>query len=525
VSTFTDIKWGEADAAWEDPDVFIRTFIDLPQMNLLITEDYCVVTGEKGSGKTGLRIKIESLIKKGHFGRAFVSTIDFKSGDFETFEDTLNALSSSTAIDPQRLLRSYWEFLIVVEAARDLASAAPDFKRLLDELQTGEYTGVFLQSDEQPPTPTPTLGHYMRRLIEWACTIFEDASESRGHAQSVSDVLSFPLESDDYRSLCRLLSEYLESSDTKVWVVLDGFDVFYGSTSSEHIRNVFDSLLDTVLTFTTSAASRDVLFIKALIPHDRMVASRLRDRDKLRSRQLRIRWDPEKLQDFARAKINDSLQTPYRDFATAWKQIMPPRVVNRTYGMEEPSFDYILRHTMWRPRHLQSHLQSLDAKVRQTERNTPIERLVELAVRESCERLAGDFMTEYAIDHPHLEMLLSRFRRRTNIMPFSEFTNLIKDWLRETDETKRMTIPETLRVLFKIGLFGAIESGDQNHPIADAHALRRRSGVAPYRCMFFYKMVEPQPGFPQLTDTDEIAIHPIFFHYCQMKPDPNRIVG
>jgi hypothetical protein len=526
VNEYTKVNWGKADAAWEDRAEFIRTFIDLPQMNLLLTEDYCVVTGEKGSGKTGLRIKIESLIEEGRFGKAFVSTIDFKTGDFETFENTLNALSGSTNIDPQRLLRSYWEFLIVIEAVRDLAAAAPDFRRLLDEVKSGQYMAAFLPSDGDVPIPAPTLGHYMRKLIDWACTIFEEGQgEAKTHAQSVTDVLSFPLESDEYRSLYRLLCDYLNHSEKRIWVLLDGFDVFYGTTSSDHIRNVFDSLLDAVLTFTTSADSRRVLFIKALIPHDRMVASRLRDRDKLRSRQLRIRWDPEKLQEFTRVRINDSLRATYRDFLTAWKQIMPLRVLNRTYSLDENSFLYILRHTMWRPRHLQSHLQSLGAKIRETDGNTPIDRLVEVAIRESCERLAGDFVAEYAIDHPHLELLLSRFRRRKNIMPFSELTNLIKDCLREIDEDKRLTIPEMLRVLFKIGLFGAIDTGDPNQPLADAHPLRRRAGVAPYRCQFFYKMNEPQPGFPQLSDSDEVAIHPIFFDYCQMKPDPNRIVG
>jgi hypothetical protein len=484
-----------------------------------------VVTGEKGSGKTGLRIKLESLVRLGHLGKAFVSTIDFKSGDFETFEAMLNALSNSTDIDPQRLLRSYWEFLIVVEAARDLASVEPQFKRLLQGVQTGEYTGEFLRSDQDSTIPPPTLGHYMRKLIEWACTIFEGRSESKSHAQSVTDVLSFPLQSNDYRALYRLLCDYLDKTESKIWVLLDGFDVFYvGTTSSEHIRNVFDSLLDAVLTFATSAESRQVLLIKALIPHDRMVSSKLRDRDKLRSRQLRIRWDPEKLQEFARARINESLNTSYRDFSTAWRQIMPQTLTNRTYRVEEPTFEYILRHTMWRPRHLQAHLQSLAAKMEESER-APVERLIEVAVRESCERLASDFITEYLIDHPQLEFFLSRLRRRANIMRFSEFTNIVKDWLREVDQKKTITISETLRVFFKIGIFGAIETTDQTQTTADAHPLPRRAGVERYRCLFFYKMVEPLPGFPQLADNDEVAIHPMFFDYCQMRPDPTRLVG
>ncbi len=530
--SFEQINWGSVDAEQEPEVEFNASFIEPPSLPLLLGDDYWIITGEKGSGKTALRRKLEQDIKQRRpDGRSFAS-INFKTGDFETFEQTLASLASHTEIPALRLLGNYWEYLIVVESIRYYylrdSVFAESIDRHADDLMR-RFLGLPANDEAQQST---VIGRYMRMLMERAWTIFEDnddrrysgAADEGQKCDQKTKVLLFPSKSKTYLTARNVFSDYLKDNDFKLVIALDGFDRFYPEDCQPiHIQSIFYSLLECLREISLLNDFRSRLIVKAFIPHDRCVKLRIRDVDKIRAMQMRIRWDPDSLRYLIGKRINLSLKTTW-DFDHAWKSIVPSMVKNRRYEIEENSFDYVLRHTMWRPRQIQTHLRSIRQRCDGKIVDGP---LIERAVRASCEDLVQDFIAEYQVEHPYMRSFLARFTGRPNIMPYPEFAGIVTDCLKGlSTEREIWTFDSKLRVLYRIGFFGVIEKDDFTNKLSQStYFLPRKRVIPPYCCRFYYKTEEPQPNLPQLTQSDEIAIHPIFFDYCRQRADPDRLVG
>ncbi len=140
-------------------------------------------------------------------------------------------------------------------------------------------------------------------------------------------------------------------------------------------------------------------------------------------------------------------------FEALWSSILPETVTNPFYQIEENCYDYILRHTMYRPRHLQIHLEKLASSYhgRLIESS-----MIARSVRESNVKIANFYLKEYALDHPNLDkLIISQFKNQENVILYRNFRQIIEKALKHYGVTD-ITVDEKVDVLYTIGFFGVI---------------------------------------------------------------------
>jgi hypothetical protein len=520
------IEWGPADAA-EPDDSFLDKFIEPEDIKKLLEPKYWIITGEKGSGKTAL---CKGLILKHGSEFAAIRELLFKDVEFAAIIKNLIHLSKTTDISSLSLISNYWEYVIIIEAMK--ASIANSKLHLSKEatLLHNYLTKHGLIENTVTSTMLSLIGSCWNFIDEWTKPGGKKPNKillpSNLAPQVVDQISKYPIFDPEFKKARNIFSTYLRDKKEKVLITLDGFDRLKTSqdTNRLELQIIFEGLIEAVYAISISTDFYDCIQIKALVPYDRYISLELRDMDKFESKYRNIRWDYNSLQEFLakRLSCHHNLQH-VKTFTDLWGEVMPQKIHNSFYDIPEDTYDYILRHTMYRPRHFQIHLQMLSEMY---PNKTIDPSMISKAIRESSKKIADFFMKEYKIDHPLIEPFLKRFKGKPNIMEFKEFRAIVGNAL-EALAVKDWDIDQKINTLYNIGFCGVVKLlGPFDGQIQRIHRYHppRKIGIAPYRCDFYY--TKPIPKLSSYVDNDSlIAIHPLFFDYCDMTPDTTMLIG
>jgi len=523
----SDVDWGPTDAAEPDSN-FLNKFVEPKQIRLLLHQDYWIITGEKGSGKTALR---KALCEKYSDNFSGIVTLDFDALEYSSILCNLNNLAQITSLPRLSLLTNYWQYVLIVEGMKD-------FVRRNRGITDASYALIHNYLTKNGLIEGSHLRLFLSLIAK--CWTFVDSytKPDKYHGAQdlpvlpsnlapavVEQVRDYPIFHGEFIETTKTFSKALRQTNETILVVLDGFDRFENINNIKpEVNLVFESLIEAVYCLSINAALHDVLKVKALIPHDRFLSINLRDTDKFDNKQKSIKWSYGSLQEFLsrRAALHPRL-SHQSGFDKLWEEVMPRELQNPYYKIKEKSYDYLLRHTMYRPRQLQVHLRKLSGLYH----GQIIEpNMIPKAVRESCRKLVSFYVQEYFIDHPKLEKFIGRFRNKVNIMFYQEFRAIVADALQMFD-AKEWTVEGKIDALYEMGFFGIIQPiKDHQRSMDDEYEYLppRKAGVEPYRTLFYYK--NPRAKIiNQLHDQDLIAIHPMFFDMADMTPHPDMIVG
>lgn len=522
-----EIDWGPTDA--DAPDrLFTEKFVEPIEVKQLLHPKYCIVTGEKGSGKTALR---QALLQKYKGNYSGIVDMDFNALEYPAIVLNLNQLAQVTNIPRLSMLTHYWQYVLLVQCMKEFLLRVDDGTHL-------DYSLVRNYLEKNHLIEASYLRMFLNLITK--CWSFVDSytrpSEHKGFPdmpflpsnlapEVVDQIKDFPMLNPEFVTACSSFDKCLKAHKQHYLIILDGFDRF---ENREAIRSdvnlIFESLVEAVYALSISPTWSTQLEIKALIPHDRFLNIRLRDSDKFGERQRSIKWTYVGLQEMLarRARLHSKL-SQISEFDKIWRELLPERIENPYYHIEEYSYDYLLRHTMHRPRQLQMHLQMLGEHYQ----DQVIEpHMLARIVKQSCRKIAKYYIDEYYIDHPRLDMFIARFHDKFNILAFQEFRSIVEDAISRYS-IQGWTVEAKIDTLYEMGFFGVL------HEIAEHHLLNddecrylppRKAGIKPYRVMFYYK--NPRSRIVnRLNDRSRIAIHPMFFDYADMKPDPDLIVG
>ncbi len=522
----SDIDWGPTDAADPD-DAFLVKFIEPEEIKKLLGQKYWIISGEKGSGKTAI---CKRVVLKHSKEFSAICELEFKDVEFAAVIKNLIHLASATDIACLSLISNYWEYVIIIEAMK--ASLLKTGNHLSKE---ATLLNNYLSKHGLIENSITSI---MLNLIASCWNFIDEWTKPGGSKpnrillpsnlapQVVDQISKYPIFDPEFKKAREIFSTYLHDKNEKVLITLDGFDRLRTTkeTDRQALQIIFEGLTEAVYAISISKDFFDCFQIKALIPYDRYLSLELRDLDKFESKYRNIRWDYNSLQEFLsrRLNIHHSLQQ-LKDFTDLWSMVMPPKITNTFYNITEESFDYILRHTMYRPRHLQIHLQMMTEMYP----NKIIDpSMIPKAIRESSKKIASFFIKEYKIDHPLIEPFLNRFKGKTNIMSFKDFREIVSKALDHL-EVKDWDIEKKIDALYNIGFCGVVkhlEQHQKNIQRVYRYEPPRKMGVSPYRCDFYYN--KPLPKMTTHVENNSlIAIHPIFFDYCEMEPHPDMIVG
>ncbi len=519
------VEWGPIDADKKDPK-FVEKWIEPDNIRSLLDDKVWLITGEKGSGKTA----ICRAIKEKHGERLFsISEVNFDKVGFNAIYMNLVELATTTSVSRLATLSNFWQFAILSQLVQDCAKKNP---RLYGDLAQG--TREKSNAEGMPEKLLSLLENcwnFIDRVTGRDPRKGSDGTPanlvaSQGlNASALTQLMSYPLDSDFLGVKKRFFQRLAEHRHHTV-LLLDGFDLLRNDDiPRDGVRLIFESLIEAIRTVNSDPDLPEQISIKALVPHDRYLGLTLGDSDKVSSFHLPIRWGREPLRYFLKKRMQLCPALQGDKFQQLWRDVMPETVQDPHTHIEEDSFDYLLRHTMYRPRQLQLHLQRL-AKSHPGAVIQPS--MVPPSVAESSKEIAKYFIDEYRADHPNLGKFIAGLSRKDNIVEFKELRHIVADGLkkyaaRRDDIVTDGAVEEKIDVLYAMGFFGIVKTQNGRDKARDRYFPPARQGERRY-VDFYYLNPQAHVG-ESLAEADLVAFHPVIAEMAEMRPMFDMLVG
>ena len=495
---------------------FQQHFVATPEFAKLLSDNCKIVAGSKGSGKTAIMRALSDIdVYKTRYFAVYGVKLDGMK--FAPLIEAMKKLDTASKQGVVAIARTAWQNVIavfVLEAAIE--------KKLLSANERGKIRKYLLDSDYVGSASDKLHGHLERvwrllsKLSKAKKRASADAEESLLglHARQQRAIDAFPGDPrlDEYLSWTRAA---IRSSGKRLLICLDGLDtvVEYTLESRDY---VFAGLIDAVYKSATHPKLEGVV-VKALIPKELAHGARghlIRDLDKIDQYMESIHWDSDNLGAFIKRRLEEHLKTKGRPFEDVWREFFPERVRNDIHNSEEDSYQYLLRHTLFRPRQLLKHVQNIldewDSRFsRAPFRVDPT--FIPKVVAETNYKIAEYVVNELFLDFPRLAEFLKSFRGLPSVNQWAEVASRIERYL----DVKPEQVGEVFSDLYNYGIFGI----SQSPPAADG----KRSPMQ-FAFGFMTRRVEYNVA-SNIKDHSLVALAPVFVEYCNCKPSPFGIVS
>lgn len=517
----SDVTWGPINATENDRQ-FSDKWIEPTEIKNCLDHNCWIVTGEKGSGKSAIQRAMREIHSADYYATPLV---DFDKVTFRLLYDNLILLSNTTKLSTSVTLSNYWQYAIVIEMLRACVKRDPAiYGDLLQDVPNSRHEDI-------------PLNERLMRLIEEAWNLIDEFTDAQKASSSVPranllasgglsakllhNLSTFPL-GPEYEAVKREFFRRTEHHHHRVTLILDGFDTLITQDAEPaSIHMIFSSLLDAILSLRSNPDLPGNIGIKALIPHDRYINISLRDADKVDAMHTPIRWNIETLKKFVEKRITSTSKLKAGSFHTLWKQVFPESIIHPVYKIEEDSFEYLLRHTMLRPRQLQIHLNEM-ATAHPGLNIDPS--MVPKSIANSSQNLAKFFMDEYSLDHPNLENFILTFHRKSNVMELKAFRDLVAAGIKRFHGPEHgINVDYKLDILYATGLYGIVQFVDPGDQMQERYYPPTRESRPHYVDFFFRKPYNKVSA--RFSDDTLIALHPIFVDFANLRLDPSLIIG
>jgi len=360
------VEFGPDDAGAFDK-FFIDKYVEENNFKILSDNLFSIITGEKGSGKTAL-VKGINIFHKSKY--THIVNINFGDLSFSAIADRILKIHETSNIDALYLMVNYWKYSFVTEAMKVII----DNKKLhLLPIESDMYNYLVNNDhmNEHLSTRLLNLSDKIVKILEFV-TKPKKNNDNNGLLGGITTadlekIKNFPLKTDKFPALSSEFAEYLSNKQITILITLDGLDILRVEKREDFkkLQLIFEGLIAATYHISTSEKYSTSILLKSLIPYDIYLSLNPRDLDKYDEKSSKIRWDYYSLQEFLRKRITFSIDFKREvTFENAWHEIMPKKLSNTHVDLEENSFDYLLRHTLYRPRQLQVHMQTLSQEYR-----------------------------------------------------------------------------------------------------------------------------------------------------------------
>jgi hypothetical protein len=450
--TETRRSLGDLDAA-TDPsfrDHFVES-LDLLRIN---TRSSDIIYGMKGVGKTALRRALTDL----HADRYFhTRTVDLDQINFPHVYSALLEINRSSRADVTALARKAWLNVLSVYCLETVADALSEN----DELKT--RIKEFLAGKGFPETESPhnLLIRVISGLLTWVAGIGVDKEE---HLKGAGDSQPLTLMNDlslnsSLRALLLESCALIERSGKGVLICLDGFDSIVEHNADSR-KAIFAGLIDAVYRCTKDPAFSKGFGFKAFLPQELTEEARntVWDSEKYIFNTHSLKWSEKNFQDLIAKRLRPYAKTKSTAFGDIWRDFMPERLTNPSHKTDESTFSYVLRHTLYRPRHLLIQLQFLLDRWDESHSSFRIDpSFIPAVVAQTNQKLAERVVSQLALAHPTLPSFLRSWTRSSNTILLSDFLSRIGRYFNCPGPQEA---GEVFDSLFNFGIFGLARASE-----------------------------------------------------------------
>jgi hypothetical protein len=484
----------------------------LPELFLADTEFHkkamdplsSVVIGRRGTGKT-------ALAHYYRFGKASYDIyvdVDEPAVFSKVLEQLSKSMSNSMTIveDITKLWElSLWTSLMV-EICRDGGNTLDGRKAAID---------LYLRKIGVRPD---TASQVMRAVLEGVAKL---ASPVGGNAVELVYRIQDILTSPEFTGAKLSVLKILERGQRAV-IVIDTLEQF--QVRKSEMQYALGGMLQAVTRLALGTEHKN-LHVKCFLPAEifpYLVTSAVQNIAKTLEFPVYLHWRPKELLRLATKRIHSYMLAEHPKLARSvgevdmsdarevrnrvWAKYFPDKVTTRS-GMEEDSFQYIVRHTQLRPRQVIWLCNAIaqNALDRGVFPRIEAQDIVQ-GVEKVEESLAAEVLNGYQTVYPGIQQIMASFRGQPNLLDTSSRLDQLASRTKNAWPVEFINYDRYVfgQMACEVGIVGAVE-GMTDRVIA---------------AEFEYSRKEPL----HLNWDEPCAIHPLFYRYFRIKVRSDRIV-
>lgn len=493
---------GELDA---DTDTAFKShFVESAILRRIFNNKSNVIYGAKGVGKTALRRALTEINESSY---CLTNTINLDQMSFKRIHAAFHDLQETTQTEIPALASNTWRMLLALYCLETVSNILPNNLDLKQEINDFLTDQGFIEEDSH----NRMVGQIERLMLQIAEIGVEEKTSPMGlHKRQIAIINSFPT-NKKMINLLNNVTNYVRISEKRfILVCLDGFDSIKEHTQ-ESRKAIFTGLIDAVNKYSKDPLFNQLFCFKAFLPQELTEGAFTWDDDKSMYQTHHISWSEIDIQNFLTKRLQHYSRKKSSNFSDIWYEYMPDKITNNIHRVEENSYSYILRHTLYRPRQILAHIQTIINRWDETSTSFRIDsKFIPKVVAETNRILANYVINQFKITYPNVDNFMRSWNGIPNTMTVADFQSRIKKMFHVNDSAELDTIFDDM---FKFGIFGTtnrneIEKGSQQTKfnfgfVGDNHNLN-----------IHYN----------LENDDLIAIAPIFHEYCNCKPSEFGVV-
>lgn len=272
------------------------------------------------------------------------------------------------------------------------------------------------------------------------------------------------------------LFTYIRDHCLSVTVCLDDIDDI-GFQYSRPDRILINSLIRSTIKSNKTFSDKKIN-IRVIItcPTELYYQSRVWGSDTIIGKCVCVKWsNPKAMQQLVNKRIALELEKKKRtprfdgdvysiETSQTWNRIFPSQIMNE-FGNNELTFDYILRHSFYTPRHILQYCDEItDCNELEFEKwlerkdagHQEASEIIRSRVVECSRKIVDSILGIWGRIFPGIDEVLTTFRDRPSIWYEQQLRSWIRNFCRGfmTRDDKRLSVEDVIQILYQIGFIG-----------------------------------------------------------------------
>jgi|AVFP01.1.fsa_nt_gi hypothetical protein len=421
-------------------------FLETAIYNRVVLGIKTLVTGRKGSGKSALCLMLhKGLSHKGY--SAFITPDAISADEIRRFE--------MIGVDEQQSKKLVWRYIFLVQICKFIVSVSRD--KWDDEsdwpVEVRKIRKFLIENREVDDL---TFRESFWRIINRITTSLSFGAFGQSIDVEINDApndgLKLNLELDFLEK--HLKNQLKEIGNTKFYLLIDQVDEIWSNDPSS---NLMASALLMAAKEINGAFNNvySIVFLRT----DIYEQLQFFDKDKLHGDEEPVIWDNNQLINLILKRAQISTGNINMTVDEFWSEYFPKNIENN------PTTEYIVSHTLMRPRDIIQFCNLCVDNARRANNNTVQEKHILEALDLYSGWKLNDLFGEYRINFPFLNDLMILFSNTSYVMPRQRFDSIfqrIKPSLdkRYADYQSFLTSDTVLNILYGIGFIGVERMGE-----------------------------------------------------------------
>lgn len=502
------LNLGKGISEYEDSNTREFIFEEPFNYNKIFQDDYHIISGRKGTGKSTI-VDYQSILAKTLNETVIIIRPQVDDELYETVAE-LSSHGDSKQTKRQAISKLF-EFLV--------------YTRLMKEFVEGKEEG-WLKGNIGSVYDFLTANQLIEgSIIRRSLTFLSDTTNDFRQLNRLFSALG-KVKGPSYNKAKKSILNYLKRNNLKTTIFIDDIDGF-GFEYSSSTKDFLEAMVICCMNFNLENIKKKVPLRLIITPPTELLDNaNFWNRDKIMRKTLFLRWNNiDKIKNLISKRISAELNIKKRtkrypsdiysvDHDRSWGKIFPYKVHNRV-GSQEETLGYITRHTFYSPRTVLSICTDILSRIEELGYTIDnISKVTESTwisiVQDSCEEksveLSRSVLNIFSQLFENIEELVFAFEGRPNIWTKSNFLSFLHEnhWptiSKKAGHNMGIVGERLINVLYTMGFIGfgfrksTFPPGGRNYEVAFSYL-----------------------KWTQKRKYDLIVITPVFYDELNMQP-------